>query len=399
MSSNIRRIATNGALVVGAVLLSALLGEGAVRVYELWSPKMEIAVPNPEGTGSYRLKPGLSVNFPYHGKDVLIETNSYGMRWKNVALNNGAHKRRIAFLGDSFTFGESADRIEDSFVGVFDRLISHDDFEVLNFGVDGYGYDDMELLISEVVLPFKPEFIVIVTFNGNDFRDTYLGLRKYEIIHGVLNFDPSVLRRKIPEEYQRPRTRDRSWLSWHNIKHESRLVHRINNVVLRLLKKQNDEDENFDFTVSDYFTDFTFWSRSDYPGVANSAKNISLETLTRIKHLCDRFGINMIVISLPFEEQVYSPKLSGTDPSGVDYDINLPQKYVEEWANEHSVAYLDLLDAMRSYVERTGAELYPDYDMHINNTGHSFVGHLIYNYFQSLISKESHADARSTFSE
>ena len=155
---------------------------------------------NPSGKGSYRLRPNLDYVFNYEingeHRRFIIKTNSHGMRWREVEKEKPAGKKRIAFVGDSFTFGESADRIENSFVGVFDSLIDKSQYEVLNFGVDGYGLDDMELQIREEVLQFDPDYIILMFFNGNDFRDTYLGLNKFDISSGIAVWNRKVLQNK-----------------------------------------------------------------------------------------------------------------------------------------------------------------------------------------------------------
>ena len=128
----------------------------------LSQPRMDFKVfrENPNDTGSYRLIPHLDYRFEYQIGDkkayFIIKTNSHGMRWRPVPLEGLPNRKRIAFVGDSFTFGESADKVENSFVGVFDRLIDNEAYEVLNFGVDGYGFDDMELQIREDIFPFRP---------------------------------------------------------------------------------------------------------------------------------------------------------------------------------------------------------------------------------------------------
>ena len=46
----------------------------------------------------------------------------------------------------------------------------------MSFGVGGYGLADMELLLHEEVVRFGVDYVVIALFNGNDLRDTWLGV-------------------------------------------------------------------------------------------------------------------------------------------------------------------------------------------------------------------------------
>ncbi|MCJ7827590.1 hypothetical protein MUP65_00380, partial [Patescibacteria group bacterium] len=125
----------------------------------------------------------LDISTKFRKRKIIIKTNSYGMHWREVSLTKSLEKKRIAFVGDSFTFGLWADRVENSFVGVFDSLLSSESFEVLNFGVNGYGLDDEELLIKE-------EFTKVLVFGrtkwGVNKLEKSLTLRGFKAaaIHG-----------------------------------------------------------------------------------------------------------------------------------------------------------------------------------------------------------------------
>ena len=128
------------------------------------------------------------------GREVQIRTNSHGMPWREVSLERRDRRRRIAFLGDSFTFGCWADSWEQAFPAVFETSVSRQRFEVKSFGVGGYGLADMELLLHEEVVRFGVDYVVIALFNGNDLRDTWLGVNKERLVHGTVELDDAVVR-------------------------------------------------------------------------------------------------------------------------------------------------------------------------------------------------------------
>ena len=119
--------------------------------------RLDLLTTNPNGTGSYRLKPDIDLVTRIDGREVRIRTNRHGMHWRDVTIRKNDGRRRIAFLGDSFTFGSWADGYEESFVGTFDKNVSPERWEVLNFGVGGYGLAEEELLLREQVLDFSPK--------------------------------------------------------------------------------------------------------------------------------------------------------------------------------------------------------------------------------------------------
>ena len=161
---------------------------------------MDLLTPNPNGTGSYRLKPDIDLVTRIGRREVRIRTNRHGMHWSEVTIRKNDGRRRIAFLGDSFTFGAWADGYEESFVGTFDKNVSSERWEVLNFGVGGYGLADEELLLREQVLEFSPSYVIVVVFAGNDFRDTYLGIDKESIIDGAAELQDAKVRAVVPAE-------------------------------------------------------------------------------------------------------------------------------------------------------------------------------------------------------
>lgn len=78
-------------------------------------------------------------------------------------------KRDIAVVGDSFTFGEEV-CYEDTYGYHLDTMLGPQ-FRVLNFGVPGYGLDQMLLRYQRDIREWKPE-IVILGFISHDIERT-----------------------------------------------------------------------------------------------------------------------------------------------------------------------------------------------------------------------------------
>jgi hypothetical protein len=68
-------------------------------------------------------------------------------------------KRRVALLGDSFTFGVE-DRYEDTWGSRLESLLGPD-IQVLNFGVSAYGVDQAYLRYERDVRPWRPDVTVL----------------------------------------------------------------------------------------------------------------------------------------------------------------------------------------------------------------------------------------------
>jgi len=114
--------------------------------------------------------PGLAYEMaPNMEKDVYgvpIKTNSLGMRDDEPRADRPASLVRVAVLGDSFTFGYKVP-VEQAYPSVLERLLEASPkanarhYEVLNFGVLGYGTWDEALVLEHKALPLDPDAIVI----------------------------------------------------------------------------------------------------------------------------------------------------------------------------------------------------------------------------------------------
>jgi lysophospholipase L1-like esterase len=369
-------------LVSCLVSLAAL--EIALRVYERWRaarpipdvPALSLLAPNPHGTGSYRMKPNLDVETAVGRARVRIRTNSHGMRWREVGRDKPAGRRRIAFLGDSFTFGCWADSVEDSFVGVFERNISTRMWEVLNFGIGGYGPPDEELQLKEDVLRFSPDFVIVVFYCGNDMRDAWLGIDKARLVNGTAQLIDANVRARVPP---------------HDLPDDTTLCRRapqgfVKRQALRLATMRflapwvGLDIPAIDFSVNRNFTMYPYWSMVPYSQTALAAKDETLACYQRMHDLARARGIGFGIVALPYKEQALSRQLAGPD-----FDIAFPQAYVQIFARERGIPYLDLLPIYRESLRTRPRRLYMDGDTHLNQDGHRFTGELLADWFRSCV--------------
>lgn len=382
--------------LVGILLFG--LAEAGLRYREsLRRLEVPIMAENPHGTGSYRLEPSFSLDTRVNRRPIRLETNRHGMHWRPVEVAKPEGRQRIAFLGDSFTFGSWAGDVAGSFVGVFDAKMPPETYETLNFGVGGYGLDDMELILEEEVLRFAPDFVVLMVFNGNDFRDTHLGLDKYEIRDGTLHWREENLERRVPPELRKepakPSSADRGLIEtirWGL--YDSLAVYRALSEVKQALRgrpiSELPASRPFpELSLEDRFLSYTFWCRDPYPPVARRAVETAITTLDRIRTKLLAEGVELRIATIPFREQVYVE-----NPTGDGYEIGRPQIFIEQFTQTHGLAYLDLLPPLREHVRSTGEDLYTPGDPHFNVAGHALAGRLVAEWFLSHqpVSRDGH---------
>jgi lysophospholipase L1-like esterase len=137
----------------------------------------------------------------YHNERVKLYTNSLGFK-DNASrtiplLPSNKFKKRIVFIGDSFTEGVILE-YENTFVGMIDKELNNKSIEVLNAGVGSYSpiiyWRKTKYLIEEVGLKFND---LIVFIDISDFIDEKYSYRLSKRGH-VIDQEHTFLEKKSP---------------------------------------------------------------------------------------------------------------------------------------------------------------------------------------------------------
>lgn len=361
------RFRRTGLVLVG-LLLATLATEVAVRFTSPPSARvLRLFEPRPSGS-SYQLKRNLDFRTPVGGRSIHIFTNSRGFAGPEVDPHKRPGVVRVAVLGDSFTFGQWADDYPHAFVGQTREQLGDEPIELVSFGVPGYGYEDIRLCLEEDALPLDPDVVILCTFNGNDFRETWLGPDRERVVDGVLEPDEECYRTRVPAEfYREPDSFDDRWL-------ERSALYRV----LRARWKRAFDPPTPTRTVEELlqadsqFQSSPFWSRTDAPPIALEAARYAQGLIEQMHQRCLAAGVHFAVVSIPYKLQVQSEAIEGDG-----YDLRYPQRWVEEACVEHSIPYLDTFDALRKLEHVDKVELYTSYDSHFSNVGHAAFGRLL----------------------
>jgi lysophospholipase L1-like esterase len=150
----------------------------------------------PSSSRVWDLQPG----FVGHRSDwgtrnwVTISINSQGRRDTEVSLKKPAGTYRIAILGDSVAFGARVEAKDDFATQLEWNLNARSSslhYEVLNFGVPGYGTWQELSMLKEKALAYDPD-LVILAFVMNDLYDNNqagkLGYLNMTRVQGVAKF-------------------------------------------------------------------------------------------------------------------------------------------------------------------------------------------------------------------
>ena len=137
------------------------IAEIAVRTFDL-GPTIR-----PVFRENFRLSanPGLGYELVPRSPDGEFHLNAFGMRGRELPLQKPKRTLRIAVVGDSIAFGFDVERGR-GFGRVLERVLNRDfarsgvSFEVLNFGVAGYGVPQVVEAVRTKALRFTPDLIV-----------------------------------------------------------------------------------------------------------------------------------------------------------------------------------------------------------------------------------------------
>ncbi len=126
-------------------------------------------------TKGWVMKPNLT-KYPSDVDDITISSNSKGLRMTyDVPYEKAEGEERILILGDSFTFGENVND-DEVYTYLLDEKLPNQ--TVINFGVHGYGHDQMLLFLQEEGIKYEPD-IVILGFLSTDVPRNVLTFRDF----------------------------------------------------------------------------------------------------------------------------------------------------------------------------------------------------------------------------
>lgn len=351
-------------VAAAAAVVAVAAADVVLRAIDYRPTVLPLFEPRPDGV-SYRLRSRLDIERVVDGQAVRITTNSQGMRQGEVDATGS--RPRLALLGDSFTFGLWAADQDHTVAGVLQERLGEEQVEVLNFGVPGYGYTEMAIALTEDALPLDPEWVVLVTYNGNDFLDTWLGPVRFRVsANGSLEHDVRATAAKLPLHIQ----------AEHPIPH-SRFIDTSPLVMLaRTAARWALPQHVPSLEVDDSWHSDVYWSRAEYTPFAVEARDASLAELARIEALCRAAGTQLVLVAMPYIQQVNEPGLFGRE-----LDIDVPQRSLAAFARDRGVPFLDLRPGMAAADQR----LYVEGEGHLTNAGHAVAGRLIGEFLEAEV--------------
>lgn len=321
-----KKIINNLVAVFFIVVFCFLTGEAIIRIFyrclfnynmEMWRYAAELKKPLPYDNLPFHHFPNKQGS--YYGVD--IKTNSLGFRDYEYSIEKPSGKKRILFLGDSFTLGWGVP-FDHTFSKQLEATLNKkdDSYQVINMGIGNYN-SIMEVELFKLKgLMLNPDLVILMYFI-NDAEPTpkrmsALGyfFKKHSYLYGFL-FD----------RYSKLKARFNKNFSWQN-----------------------------------YYSQL--YSRES----ANLSAN--KKAIKELFDLCEQAGIKVLVVNIP---ELHKLK---------DYPFSFAGEYIKSLALEADVPFLDMLNSFVDY----GPELLwvsPE-DSHANVKTNTIIAGQIYKKMQ-----------------
>lgn len=284
-----------------------------------------------------RMRQGVSVivqNYPLNGREILIRTNSLGLRGPDLAPRDKGRKR-VLFLGDSITFGEGVNE-EETFVQQTERLYPGL-FETVNGAFSGYGTKDELSLLRDIGAATQADTAVLVLYLNDAISS------------------PKYVRKELP-----------FWLAWSQ---SARLISDCISslVAIYLQPLQTDISQE---TVNTWFREAQ--ARTQHPLVIGSLSDWGIawsdgvwsyiyQLIKQFKEQASQLHMKPLIVMTPVRAQV----------EGILNDT-YPQERLKELAADLNLPTLDLLPSLQREHIESKHDLFYD-QCHYTPLGHEVV--------------------------
>lgn len=295
-----------------------------------------------------------------------VRTDSLGFKSDGVKNTPAvSDRRRILFIGDSFTEGLGFEHRE-TFVGRIAEALAEQDVEVFNAGVSSYSpiiyWRKTKYLIEDVGLQFQDLAVYI------DISDIEDEAKFYRLT------DQGTVERlkREPDDAQRDTAEQRKWSLKKFLKDRTVFTYFLINTAHDAFYGRADSKQlstgraRARWTVDDKL--FEAYGRE---GLARAADN-----MTRLHKLLLTYGIRLTIAVYPWPDQIVSNDLESIQVS-----------YWREWADERNVRFLNYFPC---FIQGDGGdavleEYFIPGDVHWNERGHELIAENFLRWFTETV--------------
>lgn len=312
--------------------------------------------------------------------------NSHGFESPEYPYEKPAGTKRIVFLGDSQTVGETP--YEQSFVRVLEKKLqaTQTAVQLINLGVLCTGPGTYQTMLQYEGLRYAPDVVVVGFFVGNDFTDD----------------------KDLKIKYQEQKARTHMLPFW---MYQSKILSLFRNSMKYFRAKSQSPLLHFDDTItygktthveSESFTPFSM-APPDYIAleaskvplfIPNSSEYSNWENiqtyLTAIQQLTTSIQAKLVVLIIPDEIQVNKTLVQeATQYENIQEDglvMDLPQQTLKKFLTEQGIAFIDILEQWKTEQRpmTDGSYFFPR-NTHLSFLGNASVADMLYPTIVSML--------------
>jgi hypothetical protein len=367
----INKISINIIALFMGLAFSLFLGEGLVRTFNLafvLENDADFFFESRDGFG-YIGKQNIEGYWSTPEFRIKIKHNSLGFRDNEYSPSKTSGKKRIIFLGDSFTWGWGIKK-DEIYTERLENIL--DNSEVINMGIPGYGVEQEFNVLNQYALRFAPDIIVV-----GFFLDDFLSKDLFAISWEKFPFKDLPVCLMQPEMIELKEYLFNFFLSAQRFLRSHSILY---NFVAQKIKTTR-QLEWFREGLAErgiMKSDLPFSIAASLSLKKKDQWNFTENALIQMGKICESRNIKLAVVIIPEKSQVYKkfwPFIIAK--YGIDIeDLFLPNRYIKKVCEKNNISALDLLPEFKSHAE-LGEELYFDYDPHWNSHGHELAANLV----------------------
>lgn len=309
-----------------------------------------------------------------------VTYNKYGFRGPNWPFQKKAGDTRIAILGDSYIEGREV-AFDELVTSVLEKHIGSGAL-VMNFGLSGSAQAEQIPLYRNLVTKFKPDVVIHCVTVSNDFEDNVQELSPLQPKNFLKLKDGELI--EIPPPQWVTCICKEPWCAVTNFFSNLSLF----KIVYRQLDAKTGPPWQSFFAPGNAYASEERSSSDrleafDSPQYDN-AKKVMAKALLSFRTMCEEDGVHFLLMSpsgvwtfLAREYPDFKPKSE-----------HLAKRYawLEEFAREHSFAYLDLNKSLLQESRSTGLrcdDIHIPWDAHWTPLGHRLAAESVFRMLKS----------------
>ncbi len=390
-----RRIVASFFLGVGVLTIGLLIAEAAMRgVRPDLIPAHKLrSIPDP--FIGWRFEPGQDFHgVSEYGDPLHVKINRLGFPDVEHEWMPSPGVERAVILGDSFTAGIGVDAPA-SFVSVarkeLARMAPDRKFELLKFGIPGFGTGNEYLMWKHDAAPFHPQTVFLIFFMGNDVANQLpcfprggMSSPGFELRDGTLYalpFQPGFASEKVS--------------LWKRILDASALYRGYRmaerNVRTRLGFRHGRKGK------AEGESNLPFWKRngvpmewqtyqSDHDAEFENAWRVTEALLIQLRKEVENSGASFVVVLLPGMESLDPNLLSDglrryPGSEAFSFDVNYPRRRLGQFLDAQKMRCVDMTSILEEQVSKLGLfQIYYRFDQHFAPGGHRIIGETLARY-------------------